>query len=274
MMKKKIILVIAICVLFSNYLIVNASSSEVTLSLEKREDKIIVVTLSLPKIEDGIDALTGKIEYDKSKLELVDIKKASEEWQEPSYNKESGKFTLLISSETVKEPVETIKFTFKINEKVKGNTKITVSELTGATSKDEEVSLNECSIVINTSNEQNENNGNSENGNNTNTENNGNSGSGNNTNTENGGNSGSGNNTNTENGGNSESGNNTNTENGGNSESGNNTNTINGVNNNIDNMAQGKLPQTGESLVKYIIIAAIVFLIISTIILILNRKRK
>lgn len=251
-MKKRIILGIIICILLSGCLVVNAVSNVTSLQVEKNE-KTITVTLKLPAIKDGLDALAGKIEYDKSKLEFVEVKKANEKWQEPSYNNNSGKFTLLINSESLKEANDAMRFTFKIKANVKGNTKITISELIGATSKDEKILLDSVNAVIEISN-----------------------------NSTDGGNSGNGDNNNIIDGGNTENGNNNildgeNSENNSNSANEVNKNNVynnstsNGKNNRVDNIAQGRLPNAGKSLTGYIVII-VVALVIFSIVLVFKQK--
>lgn len=251
-MKKRIILGIIICILLSSCLIVNAASNGASLQVEKNE-KTITVTLKLPAIKDGLDALAGKIEYDKSKLEFVEVKKVNEKWQEPSYNNNSGKFTLLINSETVKEANDAIRFTFKIKANVTGNTKITISELTGATSKDEKVVLDSVNAVIEISN------GSTDGGN---------SGNGDNNNIIDGGNTENGDN-NILDGGNS--GNNNNITNEENKNNVYNNNITNGKNNSVDNIAQGKFPHAGKSLTGYIVVIVAILAIFS-IVLVFKQK--
>ena len=151
-MKKKIILGIMICItLICVSFTVNASSNETGLQAQENNNNI-TITLKLPKVEDGLDALSGKIEYDKEKLEFVKVESANSKWQKPNYNDESGKFTLLISSETVKEEGEAFKIIFNIKENATGKTTITFSELTGATSKNEKITLENITTEVNINN--------------------------------------------------------------------------------------------------------------------------
>ena len=46
------------------------------LNLNEKEDSV-EVTLNLPKVENGLDAFSGKIDYDQNKLELVKVKQVS-----------------------------------------------------------------------------------------------------------------------------------------------------------------------------------------------------
>ena len=68
-------------------------------------------------LDKGLDALSGKINYDKEKMEFVKIETGNEKWNKPSYNNENGKFTLLINSETITEKNEAIVSTFKVKRK-------------------------------------------------------------------------------------------------------------------------------------------------------------
>ena len=46
------------------------------MNLNEKEDSV-EVTLNLPKVENGLDAFSGKIDYDQNKLELVKVKQVS-----------------------------------------------------------------------------------------------------------------------------------------------------------------------------------------------------
>lgn len=253
-MKKKIISGIIICtILLSSYLIVNATSSVTNLQ-QRQQNNEVTVTFKVSKVDDGLDALSGKIVYDKSKLEFVKIEKGNSKWQEPSYNDNSGKFTLLVSSETVYEACDAIKITFKVKENVTGSTKVTISEIVGATSKDEAITLKDVTTNINIEDNPGDDGNNNEIDDNTNIiDGNGNSNEINN-------------NTNTV-GGNDSNNNTTNT-----IDDNNNQNKENTISGNIDDIADGKLPQTGEENTKYIIIGMIIVLVIIGIILIYKQK--
>ena len=173
-MSKKIFLGIVIWLLFFGHIVSNASNNMKITINAKQKDKIITVTVKTPKINEGIDALAGKIEYDNSKLKLIEAKSANSNLQEPSINLDNGKFTILIKSNSLTTSTDIIKFSFKIKDNVTGKTEIKISQLTGATSNDKKVVFSDSSkdiiIKINNINNKNDtNNGNQNNqGNSTN----------------------------------------------------------------------------------------------------------
>lgn len=258
-MKKKVISGIIICiVLLSSYLIANATNNEADLQLKKQNNEV-TVTFKVSKVDDGLDALSGKIVYDKSKLEFAKIEKGDAKWQEPSYNDNSGKFTLLINSETIYEACDAIKITFKVKENAIGSTAVTISEIVGATSKDETITLKDVTITVDLGNDTDDGGDNNEIDDNTNTV----GGDENNNEIDN--------NVNSIDDGNSD--NNTNSVDTNTVDDDNNQNTTNIISGNTDNIADGKLPQTGEKITEYVIMAIIVVLIIvSSILLIRQRK--
>lgn len=302
-MSKKIFLGIVIWLLLFGCLVSNASNNiKITINAEQK-DKIITVTVKTPKIDEGIDALAGKIEYDNSKLKLIEAKSANSNFQEPSINLDNGKFTILIKSNSVTTSTDIIKFSFKIEENVTGNTEIKISQLTGATSNDKKVVFTDSSTDIIIKNN-NINNGNQNNqGNSTNNDNssnnNSNSSNNNNSNSSNNNNSNSSNKENTSNNNkqniSSNNGNTTNSNNSvGNSEvktdnNIENNNTINNIveenntqnnttNNNVDNIRdtiaiEENSSQNNIKIYLYIIIGAITLAII-VIIIILAKNRK
>ena len=122
------------------------------------------ITLNLPKVENGLDAFSGKIDYDQNKLELVKVKQVSKKLKTPEYNENNGKFILLINSKTINESVDAVCFTFKVKENIKGDTTVKVTELTGATSKNQKINLDDVQTVFTT--DKKENNSNTGNGSN------------------------------------------------------------------------------------------------------------
>ena len=115
-------------------------------------DKNVIVTLNVKKANEGIDALTGKIEYDTAKLEFVEVKSANNKLKEPLYNENNGKFTILIKSDSVITPSDIVTFKFKIKNNIKGSTEIKIQQITAATSSDKKINLNDNSTIINISN--------------------------------------------------------------------------------------------------------------------------
>ena len=204
-------------------------------------------------------------------------------------NNENGKFTLLINSETITEKNEAIVITFKVKENVTGDVTISIVDLVGATSEDKKINWDGLTATVKVdgnNNEQNGNNnneGNNENNDGNNTENNNendNIGNGGNNSEENGNNNG---NINNDNNGEHVQNNENNDSNNGNIENnniGNNNNdSENDVNNtdkkpskNEENLAPGKLPQTGNNLFMYIINMA-VFLIVAILIVLYIRSK-
>lgn len=151
-MKKKIFLVIIIWLLLFKCLISYASDNVTTTIKKNQEDKNITVTLKVEKIREGLDALSGKIEYDDSKLEFIEAKSANSNLQEPSFNINNGKFTILIKSNSIKTPADIIQFSFKIKENITGNTEIKILQLTGATENDKKIILEDSVANINIEN--------------------------------------------------------------------------------------------------------------------------
>lgn len=288
-MKRKFIVVIIsfVLVLFSA-LNVHAVNNTVYLNVVKNTDNTVVATLTVDALDKGLDALSGKINYDKEKLEFVKIETGNEKWNKPSYNNENGKFTLLINSETITEKNEAIVITFKVKENVTGDVTISIVDLVGATSEDKKINWDGLTATVNVDGDNNEQNGNNNEGNNenndgNNTENNNendNIGNGGNNSEENGNNNG---NINNDNNGEHVQNNENNDSNNGNIENnniGNNNNdSENDVNNtdkkpskNEENLAPGKLPQTGNNLFMYIINMA-VFLIVAILIVLYIRSK-
>ena len=151
-MRKKIFLVIIIWLLLFKCLISYASDNVTTTIKTNQEDKNITVTLKVEKIREGLDALSGKIEYDDSKLEFIEAKSANSNLQEPSFNINNGKFTILIRSNSIKTPADIIQFSFKIKENITGNTEIKILQLTGATESDKKIILEDSVVNINIEN--------------------------------------------------------------------------------------------------------------------------
>ena len=136
-MKRKIISVITtfVLILSSHFSMIYALDKP-HLNLNEKEDSV-EVTLNLPKVENGLDAFSGKIDYDQNKLELVKVKQVSKKLKTPEYNENNGKFILLINSKTINESVDAVCFTFKVKKNVAGDTTVKVTKLTGATSKNQ-----------------------------------------------------------------------------------------------------------------------------------------
>lgn len=163
-MKRKIISVITtfVLILSSHFSMIYALDKP-HLNLNEKEDSV-EVTLNLPKVENGLDAFSGKIDYDQNKLELVKIKQVSKKLKTPEYNENNGKFILLINSKTINESVDAVCFTFKVKKNVAGDTTVKVTKLTGATSKNQKINLDDVQTVFTT--DKKENNSNTGNGSN------------------------------------------------------------------------------------------------------------
>jgi len=288
-MKRRFIVgIISFVLVLFSALNVKAVNNTVYLNVVKNTDNTVVATLTVDALDKGLDALSGKINYDKEKLEFVKIETGNEKWNKPSYNNENGKFTLLINSETITEKNEAIVITFKVKENVTGDVTISIVDLVGATSEDKKINWDGLTATVNVDGDNNEQNGNNNEGNNenndgNNTENNNendNIGNGGNNSEENGNNNG---NINNDNNGEHVQNNESNDSNNGNIENnniGNNNNdSENDVNNtdkkpskNEENLAPGKLPQTGNNLFMYIINMA-VFLIVAILIVLYIRSK-
>ena len=163
-MKRKIISFITtfVLILSSHFSMIYALDKP-HLNLNEKEDSV-EVTLNLPKVENGLDAFSGKIDYDQNKLELIKVKQVSKKLKTPEYNENNGKFILLINSKTINESVDAVCFTFKVKENVKGDTTVKVKELIGATSKNQKINLDDVQTVFTT--DKKENNSNTGNGSN------------------------------------------------------------------------------------------------------------
>ena len=288
-MKRRFIVgIISFVLVLFSALNVHAVNNTVYLNVVKNTDNTVVATLTVDVLDKGLEALSGKINYDKEKLEFVKIETGNEKWNKPSYNNENGKFTLLINSETITEKNEAIVITFKVKENVTGDVTISIVDLVGATSEDKKINWDGLTATVNVDGDNNEQNGNNNEGNNenndgNNTENNNendNIGNGGNNSEENGNNNG---NINNDNNGEHVQNNENNDSNNGNIENnniGNNNNdSENDVNNtdkkpskNEENLAPGKLPQTGNNLFMYIINMA-VFLIVAILIVLYIRSK-
>lgn len=147
-MKRKIISVITtfVLILSSHFSMIYAFDKP-NLNLNKKEDSV-EVTLNLPEVENGLDAITGNLDYDKNKLELTNIKQVSKDLKTPQYNEANGKFILLINSKTINKSTDVVCFTFKVKNTVTEDTTIKVTELTGATSKDQKITLDDTQTVL------------------------------------------------------------------------------------------------------------------------------
>ena len=163
-MKREIISVITtfVLILSSHFSMIYALDKP-HLNLNEKEDSL-EITLNLPKVENGLDAFSGKIDYDQNKLELVKVKQVSKKLKTPEYNEKNGKFILLINSKTINESVDAVCFIFKVKENIKGDTTVKVTELTGATSKNQKINLDDVQTVFTT--DKKENNSNTGNGSN------------------------------------------------------------------------------------------------------------
>lgn len=277
-MKRKFIVgIISFVLVLFSALNVHAVNNTVYLNVVKNTDNTVVATLTVDVLDKGLDALSGKINYDKEKLEFVKIETGNEKWNKPSYNNENGKFTLLINSETITEKNEAIVITFKVKENVTGDVTISIVDLVGATSEDKKINWDGLTATVKVDGNNN-NEGNNENNDGNNTENNNendNIGNGGNNSEENGNNNG---NINNDNNGEHVQNNENNDSNNGNIEN-NNNDSENDINNtdkkpskNEENLAPGKLPQTGNNLFMYIINMA-VFLIVAILIVLYIRSK-
>ena len=164
-MKRKIISVITtfVLILSSHFSMIYALDKP-HLNLNEKEDSV-EVTLNLPKVENGLDAFSGKIDYDHNKLELVKVKQVSKKFKTPEYNE---KFILLINSKTINESVDAVCFTFKVKKNVTGDTTVKVTKLTGSTSKNQKINLDDVQTVFTTDKKENKSNtGNGSNSSNT-----------------------------------------------------------------------------------------------------------
>lgn len=256
-MKKKIISgIIIFIILLSNYLIVNATDNVMSIQPQKQNNEV-TVTFKVSKVEDGLDALSGKIIYDKSKLEFTKIEKGDTRWQDPSYNDNSGRFTLLINSETIYEACDTIRIIFKVKENATGTTSITMSEIVGATSKDEAINIKDVTTTVDLDSETDNDGDNNEEDDNTNTVDD---------------NDDKNNEIDEENSIDNDNLTNNTISNDTNTTDDNNKNNTNIISGNTDNIADGKLPQTGEKITDYIIMGIIITLIIISTILLIKQK--
>lgn len=150
-MYKNILISIIVGLMFYSINVKALSNIDTTLT-SSVNDKNVIVTLNVKKANEGIDALTGKIEYDASKLEFVEVKSANNKLKEPLYNENNGKFTILIKSDSVITPSDIVTFKFKIKNNIKGSTEIKIKQITAATSSDKKINLNDNSTIINISN--------------------------------------------------------------------------------------------------------------------------
>lgn len=150
-MYKNILISIIVVLIFYSINVKALSNIDTTLT-SSVNDKNVIVTLNVKKANEGIDALTGKIEYDATKLEFVEVKSANNKLKEPLYNENNGKFTILIKSDSVITPSDIVTFKFKIKNNIKGSTEIKIKQITAATSSDKKINLNDNSTIINISN--------------------------------------------------------------------------------------------------------------------------
>ena len=156
-MKRRFIVgIISFVLVLFSALNVHAVNNTVYLNVVKNTDNTVVATLTVDALDKGLDALSGKINYDKEKLEFVKIETGNEKWNKPSYNNENGKFTLLINSETITEKNEAIVITFKVKENVTGDVTISIVDLVGATSEDKKINWDGLTATVNVDGDNNE----------------------------------------------------------------------------------------------------------------------
>ena len=130
MKRIKLILPIAIFIIFTLITVVNANESNITLSasnnkIEKQE--VIEVTVNLNNLQtEGAKVLTGKIEFDENVLEYVE-KSFKAGWS-GAVSDDGTSFNAFGYEETIGKEVLILKFKLKENVKEK-ETKITAKDL-------------------------------------------------------------------------------------------------------------------------------------------------
>ena len=80
-MKRRFIVgIISFVLVLFSALNVHAVNNTVYLNVVKNTDNTVVATLTVDVLDKGLDALSGKINYDKEKLEFVKIETGNEKW--------------------------------------------------------------------------------------------------------------------------------------------------------------------------------------------------
>lgn len=182
-----------------------AASVQTEMTTTKQEiqaEKEEVVTLSLKlnnfqKIEDGLYAYKGQIQYDKEVFYELDTKnfKVKNNWTSLQYNKENNEF-VVIKKSGVTDPEEFLQIDLKVKKNAKaGNSNIVIKNQTTSEGK-EDIEINNLDINIKVIQEENipgpdDNNNNDDNNNSGTGDNSGDNNSGGSGNTGNDGNSGS-----------------------------------------------------------------------------------
>ena len=145
-MKKRIItgLLIAAIIVSGVILSVNAADGTITLKSSKTSAKqgdTFTVTLSAASA-DGINGLTGEVEYDQTKLELIEINVANSNW----YNAGQDLEIAVIGNSTdtiISSDIINVKFKVKGSAEIGSNAKISFKELVLDTDADQD---SECNI--------------------------------------------------------------------------------------------------------------------------------
>lgn len=121
-LKSKIFLILTLLVVMLSYTqIVNAFSTTMSLTTTSqiKPGGVVEVTLKITNIDagDGIDAVVATVEYDKNIFDEIteDNIETLNKWKVGAYNEDSGEFTLLKSSK-VNTPSDVLKISFRAKE--------------------------------------------------------------------------------------------------------------------------------------------------------------
>ena len=184
-MCKNILISIIVGLIFYSINVKALSNIDTTLN-SSVNDKNVIVTLNVKKANEGIDALTGKIEYDTSVFESLTIDedgilKEAETvtgWEVPQYNTTTNEFVMTGVASSARD---VMKINFKVKSGAKaGNTTISVKDVELSDGEKKLTKSVSKTLVINSSSSNNNNNSGNNNNNSNNNGNSSNNGNSNN----------------------------------------------------------------------------------------------
>lgn len=150
-MKKKLItsMVIILVMMMTVINSVIATKYAMNLSIKVRE-QMVTVTLVIKDPGNGIDAIQGQLIYDQEKLEFVEMKRVNHNWKDPDYAPSTGKFTILMKEQSIKQNSDVIEITFQLKEGMRGKADVQMTNLVISSADDERIDLPdaETSVVV------------------------------------------------------------------------------------------------------------------------------
>ncbi len=154
--KLSIVILIITAILFgTNTVFATSVQTEVTTTkqeVQAKEEETIILSLKLnnfQKIEDGLYAYKGQIQYDKNVFYQLETKnfEVKNDWTSLQYNKENNEFVIIKKSGVI-EPEEFLQIEFKVkNDAIAGNSNIIIKNQTTSEGK-EDIEINDIEANI------------------------------------------------------------------------------------------------------------------------------